>query len=51
MADDDPDSQILVTQWKQACSTFDITVRASISALVVSLEAIANVLAKDEKAR
>lgn len=51
MSDDDSDSQILVTQWKQTCNTFDITVRVTISALVVTLEAIASVLAKDEKAR
>jgi ataxin-10 len=46
----DEDSE-LVAQWKQACTTFDITVSATISALVSKLDAIANVLARNEQAR
>lgn len=51
MPDEDSESQILVVQWKQACTTFDITVRATISALVTTLDLIANVLAQNDQAR
>jgi ataxin-10 len=51
MSDEDSESQILIAQWKHACTTFDITDRATISALVITLDAIANTLAQNDQAR
>jgi hypothetical protein len=51
MSEEASESQVILAQWKQACATFDITAKATINALVITLDAIANALAQNEQAR
>jgi hypothetical protein len=41
----------LFTQWKGACTSFDIGIRASINSLVAMLELASRALAQSEKDR
>lgn len=51
MSEDNSESQVLIEKWKNVCTTFDITKRTTISALVAALDAIANTLAQNDQAR
>jgi hypothetical protein len=51
MSDEASESQVLFAQWKQACANFDITVKATINALVITLDTVADALAQNDQVR